>query len=74
MRNRVSVNIGFGGILFFVFLILKLCRIITWSWWWITAPLWGPPVFWVLVYVVVVFLMLAAKLMRKSGRPQREGV
>lgn len=40
-----SKNTG-GGIeltviLFVVFLILKLCNVIDWSWWWITAPLWG---------------------------------
>jgi len=29
-----------GGIVFVVFLILKLTGILQWSWWWITAPLW----------------------------------
>ena len=27
-------------VLFIVFLVLKLCNVITWSWWWVTAPLW----------------------------------
>ena len=27
--------------LFLVFLILKLTGTISWSWWWVTAPLWG---------------------------------
>jgi len=26
--------------LFIVFLVLKLCDVIDWSWWWVTAPLW----------------------------------
>lgn len=26
---------------FIAFLILKLCGILPWSWWWIFAPLWG---------------------------------
>ena len=32
-----------GGLwlLFLVFLVLKLTKAITWSWWWVTAPLWG---------------------------------
>lgn len=34
-------GIGFLGILFIVFLILKLTNVIDWSWWWVTAPLWG---------------------------------
>lgn len=26
---------------FIVFLTLKLTSVIAWSWWWVTAPLWG---------------------------------
>ena len=33
---------GFFNLLFLVFLVLKLTKVIDWSWWWITAPLWGP--------------------------------
>lgn len=29
-----------GGTLFVVFLILKLTHVITWSWLWVTSPLW----------------------------------
>lgn len=36
-----SGGIGFSGLLFIVFLVLKLTGVINWSWWWITAPLWG---------------------------------
>lgn len=39
MKNE-SISIGFSGILFIVFLILKLTNVIAWSWWWVTAPLW----------------------------------
>jgi hypothetical protein len=31
---------GIGTVTFIVFLVLKLCGAITWSWWWITSPLW----------------------------------
>lgn len=41
MKNERSNNgIGLGGVLFVVFLVLKLTHVIDWSWWWITAPLW----------------------------------
>lgn len=40
--NTTSGGIGLGGVLFVVFLILKLTNYIDWSWWWITAPLWIP--------------------------------
>jgi hypothetical protein len=44
MKNeKASSNgIGIGGILSIIFLILKLTNNITWSWWWVTAPIWIP--------------------------------
>lgn len=36
-----SGGIGFCGALFLLFLGLKLGHVIDWSWWWVTAPLWG---------------------------------
>lgn len=33
---------GFCGLLTIVFIILKLCGVIDWSWWWVTSPLWIP--------------------------------
>jgi len=29
-------------LLFVIFLVLKFCKAIDWSWWWVTAPLWMP--------------------------------
>lgn len=40
--SKSSGGIGFFGLLAIVFITLKLCGIITWSWWWVTAPIWGP--------------------------------
>ena len=43
-KNTVTVNLGPPlFLLFLVFLVLKLTEVITWSWWWVTAPLWIPP-------------------------------
>lgn len=28
--------------LFLIFLVLKLCHVIHWSWWWVTLPIWLP--------------------------------
>jgi membrane protein YdbS with pleckstrin-like domain len=45
--NQIHINstgIGFMGFLFIVFFILKVLGHLTWSWWWITAPLWMPTV------------------------------
>ena len=35
-----------------VFIILKVAKIVAWSWWWIFAPLWVPIVFAFLVIVI----------------------
>ena len=34
-------GIGVFGLLGVVFVTLKLCGVIDWSWWWVTAPFWG---------------------------------
>lgn len=40
-KSKTS-GIGLGGIVFVVFLVLKLTHYIDWSWWWVTAPMWLP--------------------------------
>lgn len=41
-QTKTSGNgIGFLGLLAIVFITLKLCNVINWSWWWVTSPLWG---------------------------------
>lgn len=53
MENR-NVSGDLSGIFFslitIVFIVLKLCGIITWSWWWILSPIWGPVI---LIFIVV---------------------
>lgn len=39
--SNSNSGIGFLGCLFLIFLVLKLTGVIAWSWWWVTAPLWG---------------------------------
>ncbi len=34
-------GVGVLGLLGVVFVTLKLTGYIDWSWWWVTAPLWG---------------------------------
>jgi hypothetical protein len=52
MKNS---GIGLMGALFILFLALKLCGVIGWSWWWVFAPLWGPPL--AVIAVSVIFLL-----------------
>ena len=41
-NENTSNGIGFGTVLFLVFLVLKLTGNIDWSWWWVTSPIWIP--------------------------------
>jgi hypothetical protein len=45
-------GISFMGALFLVFLVLKLCDVIDWSWWWVTAPLWGSIVLGIIITIL----------------------
>ena len=41
-KSSAGGGIGFFGLLTIAFIVLKLCNVIHWSWWWVFAPLWGP--------------------------------
>jgi hypothetical protein len=65
MSNNKVVGTGltFMQVLFLVFLILKLTGVsvvATWSWWWVTAPLWGGiALFFVCWIIIMIFMFLA---------------
>lgn len=60
MKKSTSNGIGLPGVLFLIFLILKLTGNIDWSWWWVTSPLWIPLflVFAILFAVLLIFIAL----------------
>lgn len=39
-KKNNSNGIGFSGLLTVAFVVLKLCNVITWSWWWVISPIW----------------------------------
>ncbi len=51
--NNSSGGIGILGLLGVLFIGLKLGKVITWSWWWVTVPFWG----WVCIIVSSDFSM-----------------
>jgi hypothetical protein len=51
-----NYNPGRLFLLFLVFLVLKLTKVITWSWWWVTCPLWAPLIFIVILLIIYLFL------------------
>jgi hypothetical protein len=52
---------SFCSALALVFITLKLCGVISWSWWWVLAPLYGPSAILlaaVLLYVLVAIILV----------------
>ena len=60
-KQQQSSGISFAGLLFLLFLGLKLGgvgQVATWSWWWVTAPLWGGIVLYLSVVIGLILLGL----------------
>jgi len=55
-NNNTSNGLGLGTILFLIFMILKLTGYITWSWWYVTLPLWGPALLVLVILGIVAFI------------------
>lgn len=52
MKNDDS-SLSLSGILLVVFIILKLCKVINWSWLWVLSPLWISISLYFIVYFVI---------------------
>lgn len=39
-NNRYNYGLNFAEGLTLVFIVLKLCKVISWSWLWVLSPLW----------------------------------
>jgi len=59
-KNSGSSGLSLPGVLFIIFLILKLTGNIDWSWWWVTSPLWIPVVLFIGLVFVLIGVLLAA--------------
>ena len=57
-NNTSNGGIGFVGLLTVAFVVLKLCNVIDWSWWWVLSPVWIAAG--VVMVLVVIVLAIAA--------------
>ena len=53
-----SASFPLGIILFLIFMTLKLCGVIAWSWWWVTAPIWAPFLIALSIFAIVMAVYL----------------
>lgn len=56
-KSKISIQLGgFPTLLTIAFIVLKLCNVITWSWWWVLAPIWIPVAI-VVLGVLFIFIL-----------------
>lgn len=41
-ETKYTGGVGVAGLLGVAFVVLKLCNVIDWSWWWVLSPFWIP--------------------------------
>lgn len=54
--NHASDGIGFTDLLTVAFIVLKLCGVIAWSWWWVLSPLWISAIGWVILLMIALLI------------------
>ncbi len=63
--RRGGNGLGFGTILFLIFLVLKLgvgdTTVQSWSWWWVFAPLWIPVAILLVIGLITVIAKAASR-------------
>jgi hypothetical protein len=68
--NTTNSGVSLGTVLFLIFLVLKLCNVIDWSWWWVTSPLWISAGLLVLLFIGI-FIYYSIKDARMNSKPKR---
>lgn len=51
-----SGGVGVTGLLQVALIVLKLCKVIDWSWWWVLLPTWGTVSLLLLTLLIVVVI------------------
>lgn len=66
--NNKSGGIGFASLLLIAFIVLKLCHVINWSWWWVLSPFWIP------LGIVVIILAIAGTMSLNDFKKEEKKV
>lgn len=71
MANKTSSGTGFTSLLLLTFIILKLCNIIDWSWFWVLSPAWIPVALMGLLFIMAIIVNLSTQ---GKDRKMRNGL
>lgn len=55
-ENRGSSGLTFTSVLQIAFIVLKLCKVINWSWLWVLSPMWISLVIFIGLAVLMVLI------------------
>jgi len=53
MRESNSGGMNLASVLLVVFIVLKLCHVINWSWWWVFSPVWIMAIIIGVIYIII---------------------
>lgn len=69
MVDKVEISFGGGflGLLAIAFIVLKLCEVIDWSWWWVLAPLWIPIAISFAILIIIFLIWCLAGLIEGAS-------
>ena len=67
--NQTSSGIGFFSLLTIVFIVLKLCNVIAWSWIWVLAPIWIPTA----IIIIAILIYLACVMINTAIKNKKKG-
>lgn len=62
LQKTSSGGFPFLAILSLIFITLKLCSVISWSWWWVLVPIWGPAA--IVIALILINLIIGGILHR----------
>ena len=66
------MQVGILGILGCIFVTLKLCDVITWSWWLVTLPFWGGIVLGLAIFLVTFVITSITVVYKEYKKEERE--
>lgn len=51
-KEKTTSGITLCDLLGVAFIVLKLCKVIDWSWWWVLAPFWIPLIITIVLVII----------------------
>lgn len=61
-NRNFTISMSWPMVIFTVLMTLKLCKVIDWSWWWVTSPIWLTVGLALVVVLIVIILRIIAEL------------